>query len=50
MTRANRVRLLAGIALVSALVAIYWTLRATGGLDAILDGAQLRRSIVALGA
>lgn len=50
MTRATRVRLLAGIALVSALAAIYWTLHATGALATLLDGAELRRSIVALGA
>jgi len=49
MTRATQARLLAGIVLACALVAIYWTLHETGALAAILDGAALRRQLAALG-
>ncbi len=45
-----RIRILAGIAVVLALAAAYWLLRDSGALRTILDGTELQRRIVGLGA
>jgi uncharacterized membrane protein YdjX (TVP38/TMEM64 family) len=49
MTRAARARLLAGVVLVLALIAVYWLLHETGVIATLLDGAVLRRRIAELG-
>ena len=49
VTRATRLRLLAGVLILVALAAIYWLLHETGILTTILSGTELREGITRLG-
>lgn len=46
----SAIRVVAALAVVVALAAVYWLLRETGVLATILDGAALRQRVVTLGA
>ena len=50
MTRATRLKLLAGASLLMVLGATYWLLHETGMMTTILDGSALRGHIASLGA
>lgn len=49
MTRSSRLKLLAGLLILAALVATYWLLHESGLLSILLDGAALRERITRLG-